>query len=356
MKKKIIKLGLLLMIISLLPRVVIAADGLPNSPRFGYGVHVDIWGQNPEDAIRKAGSLNLDWIAIDLDWQRLQPEAARLPSWGKLDAATSQAAQHQVDIMLSITHAPNWAMNPDGPDPQKAANLVAQLAQRYSDVLLALELFPSANTTQGWGHPPNPQAYYDLLKVSTTILQQTNPEIIIVCAGLQPVLSSSEDINDLVFLSELYAVGAKDIMPIVGVRFPPLGNDPLTPNHQADELVLRHYEEIRSLMVENGHPNAIIWVTGFSWNTSSQKYSSDQAAWMKQAYLLFRSQLYIGAAFFNGLNPSKTRSTTLLLPDSNHHPAFAELIQLIALDHNRQTILVFSGLSKKLPRKTPGSR
>jgi hypothetical protein len=351
MKKKIVNFGLLLVIVSLLPRAAIAANGMPNSPQFGYGVRVDIWGESPEESIGKAGSLNLDWIAIDLDWQRLQPEATELPFWEQVDAAISQAAQHQVDIMLSITHAPQWAMNSDGPDPQKTADLVAQLAKRYSDMFLALELFPAANTAQGWGHPPNPKAYHELLKASTNILKHTNPEIIIVGAGLQPDLSSSEDMDDLVFLSELYAVGAKDSMPVVGVRFPPLGSNPLTANHRADELVLRHYEEIRHLMVENGHSNAIIWITGFSWNPSTQTNSSDQAAWMKQAFLLFRSQLYIGAAFFDSLNPSEARSTALLFPDSSHHPAFDELIQLIALDHHRQTILISPGLSKKITQK-----
>jgi hypothetical protein len=155
----------------------------------------------------------------------------------------------------------------------------------------------------------------------------------------------------LIFLGELYAAGAKDLMPVIGVRFPPLGSDPLTPNYQADELVLRHYENIRDLMVENDHQSAIIWVTGFSWDNNLLANAADQAAWMKQAYLLFRSQLYIGAAFFNGLNPTKTRSTALLSPDGHHHPAFDELIQLIALDHDRQTILVSPGLSKKITPK-----
>ena len=72
---------------------------------------------------------------------------------------------------------------------------------------------------------------------------------------------------------------------------------------------------------------------------------------MKQAYLLLRSQLYIGAAFFDRLNPTSTEDTKLLYPGGSFHPGFEELIQIIAQDHDGQTIVISIVLSKKLTSK-----
>ena len=336
------------LIIILIPYTVQAAGDLAG---FGYGVRVDLWGDNPQAAIREAGNFNLDWIAIDFDWQRLQPEADTPKNWGELDAAMSSAKENQLSVMLSITQAPDWAMDENGPHPQKTSNLASELVRRYPNIPLALELFPSANTLQGWGESPNPEAYASLLEVTSQAVMQINPETIIVGASLTPLTAHSIGMDDSEFLHQLYEEQIAEYLPIVGLRLPPLGNAPLTPTHQADELLLRHYENIRSIMVENGHKNGLIWVTGFSWDASSLNSPNDQAAWMKQAYLLFRSQLYIGSAFFDGLNPSQTKSAALLLQGGGYHPGFDELIQVIAQDHNSQMIQISLGFSKKISSK-----
>jgi hypothetical protein len=72
---------------------------------------------------------------------------------------------------------------------------------------------------------------------------------------------------------------------------------------------------------------------------------------LKQAYLLFRSQLYIGAAFFDGLNPDQTGKPTLFYQNGQPHPGFEELVQIIAQDHNSQTVQINLEWLKKLSNK-----
>lgn len=341
-----------LIIISLIPSTVRATVDSTNSAGFGYGVRVDLWGENSQAAIQEAGNFNLDWIAIDFNWQRLQPKANHSPTWYLLDAAMSNAEEKQLSVMLAITEAPDWARDKNGPHPQKTAELASELVRRYPDIPLALELFPSANTKRGWGETPNPKAYASLLKAITQAVLQINPDTIIVGASLTPLTRNSSGMEDEEFLKELYTADIAEYLPVVGLRLPPLGNHPLTPTHQASEILLRHYENIRSIMLENGHKNGLIWITGFSWDESSLNNPNDQSTWMKQAYLLFRSQLYIGAAFFDGLNPSQSTSATLLLQNGNFHPGFEELIQVIAQDHNSQIIQISLGLSKEISSKS----
>jgi hypothetical protein len=332
----------------LVPLSVQAASGTPNSPYFGYGARVYLSGESPQSAIQEAGNFNLDWIAIDFNWAELQPTADTPPNWSKLDATMAAADESQVSVLISITNAPSWAMGENGPNKQKTADLASQLADRFPENLLALELFPSSNTRKGWGAQPNPMAYVKLLKATSKAVGQN---ILLVAAGLTPLHSASDGIEDVEFLRQLYAAGALEYMPIVGLRLPALGNDPLTPLHEAEGNTLRHYEEIHNMMLENGHDGGLIWVTGFAWDSGTLGSIEEQAGWLKQAYLLMRSQLYIGAAFFDGLNFSYTDTKALLLPGGTHHLGFEELAQLIALDSDEQTIQISLAFSKKLSNK-----
>ena len=340
-----------LLVTILIPSTTLAANGTPNSSSFGYGVRVDLQGANPHAAIQQAGKFNLDWIAVDFNWQHFQPEAEKPPPWHDLDSAMALAGENQLYVMVSITNAPNWAMDHDGPNTKKTSLLASDLVNRYSDMLLAIEIFPSANTVQGWGTMPNPGAYTHLLKTTSQAIKQLTPEVLIVGAGLTPLDSSSQGMDDLKFLRQIYAEGIADFMPLVGVRLPPLGSDPLARDQQSGKFTLRHYEEIRNIMAKNGHRGGLIWITGFSWEIDTIDNPNEQAAWMKQAYLLFRSQLYIGAAFFDGLNSSQAEAPKLLLQGGTFHPGFEELIQIIAQDHNEQTIIIPIELSKRLTNK-----
>jgi hypothetical protein len=339
---------LFLFIPLLLPHSVQAASGTPNSPNFGYGARVYLNGENPRAAIQEAGNFNLDWIAIDFDWQQMQPEAGNPPDWNNLDTAMAAAAESQISVLITITRAPDWAINENGPDKQKTAELASKLANRYSGTLLALELFPYANTSQGWGVEPNPIAYAKLLKATAKAVEE---KVILVAGGLKPIYAASEGMDDVDFLRQLYSAGAVDYMPIVSVRLPASENDPLTSLHQANGYTLRHYENIHNTMLDHGHNNGLIWVTGFAWDSFAYGSTQDQANWLKQAYLLMRSQLYIGAAFFDGLNSSDTDAMALLLPGGTHHLGFKELVQLIALDNDGQTVRITLGIPKQLSDK-----
>jgi hypothetical protein len=342
-------LWLLLLISILVPSSAQATSGTPNSPYFGYGARVYLNGENPIVSIEEAGRFNLDWIAIDFDWGQMQSDANGSPDWSKLDPAMATASENQVSILISITQAPTWAMNENGPNPQLTANLASKLVHRYPGTLQALELFPGANTIQGWGTQPNPVAYTKLLESASQAVGQA---VFLVGAGLKPVNAPSDGINDVEFLRQLYEAGAGAFMPIVGIRLSPIGEEPLTPLHHAKGNVLRHYEDIHNTMIKHGHNSGLIWVTGFSWDRIAFQDKAAQADWLKQAYLLMRSQLYIGAAFFEGLHPSpSSEAEALLLPGGEQHPGFEALVQLIALDNNRQTIQVSLGIYKILPQK-----
>ena len=173
-----------------------------------------------------------------------------------------------------------------------------------------------------------------------------------VAGGLAPDPTRQQGINDLDFLDGLYAAGAANYMPIVSVRLPAISYNPLKPNGADARLVLRHYEQIRAVMEDNGHTRGLIWVTSFSWDAETATSSAAQAVWLNQAFELMRAQLYIGAAFFDSLNPSQISEAQLLLPDGSFHPGFDQLILTIAQQNHTQTITLSIRLTKQISGKS----
>jgi len=347
--------------------------GLPDSPDFGYGARLDVWGQQINPSVSAAAGMGLDWIAIDFDWDRYWPEANVLPDLANLYQVMGAAQRGNLHVLMSITNAPSWAMSSNGPDPSLTAGLVLSLYRLFPDTLLAVELFPAANKVSGWGASPNPAAYADVLRATSTILRESGINLVIVAGGLTPLGAekASGDVDDTVFLESLYKTGAAAFMPVISLRLMDITGDPIAAPDNGKQQYLRHYENIRKIMLQNEHQSGLIWITGFSWpedlsQTGEQTLinQNEQARWLNQAYRLLRSQLYIGTAFFQQLNPpfpierevntvayTTEYEDSLVLPDASLHPACNIITQLTAVNANIQTVVFQGSISKKTPLK-----
>jgi hypothetical protein len=361
MKTKIFHLLGIIVILSAFTRsgMALAESGLPNSAEFGYGVRLDLSGTQISPSITAAASFKLNWLALDFDWANIWPTRDASPDLDPLHQAILLAQQNHLSVMISITQPPAWVVSTAGPDPTTTVQVVTYLARTYPDVLLAIELFPGANTIQGWGTTPDPSAYLSLLQASTQALQTIRSPVTIVAAGLTPLPPNPQagDIDDLVFLDQLYKAGALPSMPIISIRFPETTGDPLFTPTQNEKRCLRHYEDVRQMMLINEHRQGLIWITGFSWPSGNLQASdsiyqktSEQTRWLNQAYQILKAQLYLGVAFFSQINPPGPRAVTLnpaslIRQDLSIHPAFANLGLLISppadnMKMNVQTVLI----------------
>jgi len=320
------------------PEETVIPNGVPNSPSFGYGARLDPLGFQVKQSIKMAGQFDLDWIAVEYDWARHQPTSSMKRDWDTLDEIVTLAKNNNLSVMVSISNPPEWVITSKGPSKWRTLSLIREFAYRYPNKIQAIELFPGVNTVQGWGNVPDPIAYATLLKRVQASLDDSNSGIILVSGGLLPISTqdSSRNMGDLEFLEELYASGASQFMPIVGIQLPAIYPDPTMPPRQSKDITLRHYEAIRNVMLENNHKNGLIWVTGFSSQTKISLSTADHSLWIKQAYLMMRRQLYIGTAYFQHLNPSihHSKYESLLLEDGSLHPAFEEIGQIIAQENS----------------------
>jgi hypothetical protein len=237
--------------------------------------------------------------------------------------------------MVSISHAPAWALAAGGPDPQATAGFVHALAAGCGPALRAVELFPGANTQPGWGAPANPEAYAQMFQAVAARLSQEKSSLFLVAGGLQsqPEVPPAGNMADLEFLQALYDLGAAGWMPILSLQYPVLTGDPLLLPSPREGRVLRRYEDARRVMVENQHNSGIIWITHICLPSGtidiqdSQYLNIDtQVTWLSHAYYLLRAQLYIGVAFLPGLNSDwegTAQVTSLIREAGVYHPFYS---------------------------------
>ena len=351
---KIILIALLAILLPALvsaPTLALAASGLPNSPEFGYGVRLDLTGEQIIPAIAATANSNLDWIAMDIDWASLWLEPGVAPRFDGLAQAITQAQQNQLSVLVSITHPPAWAMTPSGPDPLSTALLASMLVESFPN-LMAIELFPAANTVDGWGSPPDPLAYLHLLQFVSAHLRSTGKSVVLVAAGLTPIESdaSTGDMDDLAFLEALYTAGAKPYLSIIGMRFPRMVGNPMLAPSPEEHFCIRHFEEVRQIMLKYDHRDGLIWLTSFSW-PKSYSQPEEQTQWLVEAFHLLKAQLYVGAAFFNQINPPQTggaKVSYLLQPDLSVHPALNRLSYAIVPPTQNGFTAIQSFLTKRI--------
>lgn len=347
----IITIGIIVLVIT--PFSVDATAGLPGSAKFGYGAHIDIDGTHLDESISTAASIGLDWVAVEFNWESMWADPNSPPNITLLSDVINKSNQLGLSVLLSIVNPPKWAITESGPDPQTTANLVLSLIDFYANKVFAVELFPGANTIDGWRVIPNPKSYlFALNKVQETLKIAGKNIAVVTTLTPASINPSPYDVNDLEFLNQLYQSGGKSNLTIIGVKLNNLIGDPYS-NPKLNTL--RHYEEIRAVMLNNGHDFGTIWITGFGWPDEDTKYFETSSAqsksvveqknskWLEEAFDLMKAQLYIGAAFFDQINPQGNMNqndtkVTLISRESQIHPAANQLKLLIDQQKSRTQI------------------
>lgn len=325
--------------------LVHADRGLPGSPGFGIGGAIYLDGSHFQKALEAAAYLELDWVQVPLSWAALQPDPNLPPHYGRLDDLIRFAGQQNIAVLISLTGAPAWAKNELGPDPVKTAQFVSALAVRYPGTLKAVELFPGANTYDGWGAVPSAAGYVDMFRAVKMSLDSLNEPVLLVAAGVRQLTDRPlpGDINDLVFLQSLYALGVASLTPVISMQYSDLSSVPLAFPDSKDQHVLRHYEHVRRVMVENGQQNGLLWITRIrppsgkiEVTDSANQDENLQSNWMSLAYIQLRSQLYLGVMIGQSLNPGPGGTgagvLSMISNAGDQHPFYSVLREMISLN------------------------
>lgn len=242
-----------------------------------------------------ANGLPAEWVRVDLDWAAAWPESSLSPDLSILEEAMAFARQHHLAVLLSLTHAPPWALGAEGPSAAAAQTLLRQALTAYGDVVQAVELFPAANTVTGWGASPDPEAYLSLYRQIAAALSTADRNVPLVALGLTPTITSA-DMPDLAYLDAFLSQPEAQHVALIGLRLTDIRTEPVAPASGGRSPSLRHYEQVRAQLQYHHHP-AMLWLTEIRVNNdiiSCSQYPS----WLEAALRQMQFQMYLEAAFF----------------------------------------------------------
>jgi hypothetical protein len=115
--------------------------------------------------------------------------------------------------------------------------------------------------------------YVRLLQVAYRRAKEADPGCVVLCAGLAQTLETGpKNLNDLVYLQQMYDAGVKGYFDIMGVMAYGLWTGP-TDRRTASELTnFSRPQLIRDIMVRNGDADKPLWATEVGWNAVPQNF------------------------------------------------------------------------------------
>jgi LysM repeat protein len=309
---------------------------------FEHGITVLPDANNRQASVDRIVELGLDWVRLEVDWRFIEPVQGQY-NWTDLDADVDALNAAELNILLNVSNAPNWARNSqeeNGPpaDPQDLANLMSVMAERYQGRVQAYEIWYQPNLRTEWNTNPlniSGAAYVVLLQPTYVAIKNIDPAAIVVTAGLAPT-GLSDGVNaiaDRVFLRQMYEAGVAEVSDAVGAHPYGFANPPddnccnTNPDRDWDddrtfffEDTLRDY---RDIMRQNGDQGTFVWVTEFGWGSIQQsgnqledlnvptpgaygfvEFNSldEQAAYTVRAYQIGEELGFVGPMFLYNLN------------------------------------------------------
>lgn len=342
------------------------------NPGFGYGVQVFLGQADLGAVVAQTAELGVSWAKIEINWRVYEQVEGQI-SFTQLDALIDAFTAENIDLLLTVTGAPDWARSSEseeGPPDDFAdyAVFVGALAERYAGRVAAYEIWTEPNLRREWNsstYPIGASAYADLLRAAYSAIKASDPAALVVSAGLSPTGFNDgiNAINDRVFLEQLYDNGLADISDAVGAHPGGWANPPDSTCCAASEGVETHFEDrsfyfldtlndYRQIMTRYGDTATPLWVTEFGWGSSADTTApetgtvnvfvaytdlTEQAAYAPRGFELGMELGYIGPMFLYNLNGCTARPNvsescyySLTAPDGTLRPVFAAVQAVIS--------------------------
>ena len=248
------------------------------APRAAAAGNVPLVGANISDIqpsplgeadqeIERAAALHATVVRSELAWSTFQPSSPASTDPGAvayLDRLVSDAAAHNIRVILLVDSSPCWASTAPAAvlrgcqrihtrangypprDPNEYAAFVAYLAQRYGAHLAAIEIWnePDHSNEQFFAGPEKATRYAALLRAAYPAIKQANPNVAVIAGSLVG--------SNGVFLRALYAAGIKGYYDGLAVHY--------------YTLTLASVRSIRAVQLANGDQTPL-WLDEFGWTS-----------------------------------------------------------------------------------------
>lgn len=312
----------------------------PSQGKIRFGVHVL---DASDYTLKKVQEMGATWVVYPVLWRDIEPYPGRY-NWAGLDLALQAMEYYRLNPIFRVDHPPAWASltpYPNSPpkEPALYADFLRKLSARYKGRVKAYIIWNEPNLAQEWGNlPPDPAGYVSLLKAASQAIRETDPDAVIVSAGLAPTNEiSSEAMDDRLYLKQLYEAGAARYFDALGAHPYGFAYPPDDPRGAHNGLNMARLEDLREIMVAYGDSEKEVWVTEFGWTTEgyggwawTEVSPEEQASYLVGAIKMAASRWpWVGMMAVWHLSSGEIepayRGFNLLNPDGSPKPAWEAL-------------------------------
>lgn len=231
-------------------------------------------------------SANITWVRQFFPWDMIEPQRG-IYDWEKWDVLVEPFRQHRdLRLIAVLNNSPSWARqvdNPTGPpdNMNDFGAFASAFAGRYSDAIDHYQIWDEPNLTAAWGEiEPRPAQYLALLQAAYTAIHAADPRATVIAAALAPTVEQGpKNISDILYLRDLYALGASEFFDAVGAKPYGFNSPPTDRAVDAEALNFSRIIALREIMIQNRDGRKAIWASNWGWNSLPQSWSGSPSPW-----------------------------------------------------------------------------
>jgi hypothetical protein len=277
-------------------------------------------------------AMGLTSIRVDVSWYNIQLDGPGSYNWTSMDTAVSAIRSAGLTADLIIDQCPPWAAASGASgifaqpaSPAAYGTFAAAVVKRYyGNGAQYFEIWNEPNLSEFWSPSPDPAAYTADLKAAYTAIKAVAPSALVITAGLAPASDSSNTMDTVHFVQDMYANGAAGYFDALGDH--PY-SFPFTPGNtmlgSAWTEMSQTSPSLRSLMTAHGDGAKKIWITEYGAPTSGTQNSvsdADQSDEMVQTISQAKQLGWIGSVYIYTWQDSG--GFGLLNGDGSQKPAY----------------------------------
>lgn len=271
----------------------VARRSIPNTDVNPYGANFFLqWEAEPfkrEKTVEMAAEAGIGWAKQQFPWNDIEPSPGQY-HWAKYDAIVDLYQKYGLDVIARLDRPPDWTRQDDR-FPQRPpddfsdyGDFVERFVRHYEGRIHYIQVWNEPNIFPEWGDQPvDPAAYVDLLSIAYRRVKSVDPDIYVLSAPLAINLEdfpARRNLNDLIFLEEMYQAGASDYFDILSANAFGMDRPPTDPPHP-DVLNFRRVELQREIMVRYGDDEKPIWFNEYGWNAAPANFPPHKLIWQR---------------------------------------------------------------------------
>ena len=258
-------------------------------PRLGVNAELTQYldSQLPDqlDLMRAA---HVTWVRQSFRWDEIEPEPGVF-AWERWDALVAPfASDTDLKLVAVLVNTPTWARDSaassaSGPpsDPADFVAFARAIAGRYGSTIDVYQLWDEPNLRAAWGGlPPRPADYLALLRAGYEAVHSADANATVIAAALAPTVEQGPDnISDIRYLSDLYALGAAPYMDAVAAKPYGFDSSPDDRSVRSDTLNFSRVVALREVMTQHGDGAKALWASAWGWNSLPEGWSGSSSLW-----------------------------------------------------------------------------